>query len=214
LSRFYRLMAPTLDTVNSVAPLTLLRSVDSHPHGLGLDVVERAQNGNKTAQRLLYLHFAPTLVRVVQNSVRDMDLTKDIVQETFVTAFVNLNQLKQPEALKSWLIQIALSYTRKHFRKEKLKSFLGFSRMETDEQGILVPNHLHLESKAQLAGVLKQVAQLNLNERNAFTLRYIEEFSLPEVAQSLDVSLATAKRYIAKAEAELNYKNGGDHASA
>jgi RNA polymerase sigma-70 factor, ECF subfamily len=192
-----------------VASLKLVHSITSQEDGaaegqIASTTLQAAIEGDREARRMLYLRFAPILVRVVHNATGNAELTKDVVQESFVTAFVSLHQLKSAEALRAWLIQIALSHARGHFRKEKLKRLLGLGQRAAFAEAPLLPNHLKSEAQADLRRAMLRLMDLDSRHRTAWMLRHIEAWSLLEISQSLHCSLATVKRWILVAEEALS----------
>ncbi len=191
-----------------MASLKLVHSVFTQDNGasegqISAATLQLAIEGDREARRILYLRFAPILVRVVHNATRNADLTKDVVQESFVTAFVSLHQLKSAEALRAWLIQIALSHARGHFRKEKLKRLLGLGQRAAFAEAPLLPNHLKSEAQADLRRMMKHLMNLDSNHRTAWMLRHVEAWNLMEISATLNCSLATVKRWILVAEESL-----------
>ncbi len=166
-------------------------------------LVLAAQAGQPDAQRKLYLQFAPVVVRLAHNTTRSSDLAKDVTQDTFITAFAELQKLKNPEAFKSWLLQIAVSRCRRHFRTEKLKRMLGLDSVGDMPEGPLLADHLRSEARAEVGKALKVIAKLPFDQRSAWLLRHVEEYSLPETAEALGCSLATVKRWLAAADAHV-----------
>jgi RNA polymerase sigma-70 factor, ECF subfamily len=189
--------------VTLVTALSLLKHRSLKTPSSEAELIKAVISGDREAQRVLYLTHAPSVARVVRNATGDCELTKDIVQDTFVKGFLALHQLTHAEALKSWLTQIALSLAQKHFRREKLKRLFGFESASALSEEIVVPNHVRLDASVELEQVLKVVNRMTFQQKNAWLLRHLEEWSLIEIATSLDCSLASVKRYVAAAETKI-----------
>ena len=60
------------------------------------------------------------LFRFVYKRVSDLDLTADLVSQTFVKALVNINSFQDTGApIKSWIYRIAVNEVNMHFRNSK-----------------------------------------------------------------------------------------------
>lgn len=168
--------------------------------------VARAKSGDRDAMKTLYQRHAPFVARVVANTVRDDDAAKDIVQDTFVTAFAKVGTLKEPSLFRAWATQIAVSLCRRRLRWLRMKRALGFVGEDAlDDEAFepWVPDAERAEASAQLRACFRLLEAAQVEHRSAWSLRYIEELTLPEVAQTLGCSLATAKRWISSADSLL-----------
>lgn len=127
-----------------------------------------------------------------------------MVQDVFTAAFSGLGRLEDPQAFAKWLYAIATRLCCKHVRRKKLLRRLGLDGggRPVDIEGVAgraAPQDLVLEARA----IHEALDRLPIEERAALVLRRLEGLSLADVASMLGVSLATAKRRIANAEALL-----------
>src|SRR5882672_3631931 len=72
-----------------------------------LDLIRRAQAGDRTAFEDLIRAHARLVWASVYGWVKDPAWTEDLVQETFLKAWESLKDLKEPEAFRGWLLTIA-----------------------------------------------------------------------------------------------------------
>lgn len=99
-------------------PRPALRIVDGATAEAAL--VRAAARGDNSASERLYLTCAPDLTRWVSRVVLGSADAQDIVQDTFVAAFTQLESLKQPEAFRGWLRTIALTHIRRRQRQVRV----------------------------------------------------------------------------------------------
>jgi RNA polymerase sigma-70 factor, ECF subfamily len=123
----------------------------------------------------------------------------DLIQDVFVQAISNLNDLRDPSAVKPWLGSLAINTAHTWIRRRRLRR--RWVRFESPSD---VP-----EMKAAVAGpevnqTLKRTYEiletLPPDERIAFALRFIDGAELTTTAELCSVSLATIKRRLARAE--------------
>lgn len=155
-----------------------------------------ARDGNAFAQTRLYDRFAPgvrgLLVRLLGP---DAELA-DVLQDTFLSVFRGLPRLDSPYAFTSWLTQVAVMQARMALRSRRRRWWLE----------LFPPDELP-EAPAAGTGVVDQALRelyaildtLPADARLAFSLRFIEGYTLEEVAELCGYSLATAKRRLAEA---------------
>ena len=130
----------------------------------------------------------------------DPDLD-DLVQDVFVAALESVTKLENPRALRGWIAQIAVFQARRCLRRRKQWSILKF--FSPDELPPGRAPQVDFEASEALRAAYTQLASLPVDDRIAFTLRFVEGMELTEIAATCNVSLATTKRRIARAEARF-----------
>jgi RNA polymerase sigma factor (sigma-70 family) len=119
----------------------------------------------------------------------DVEAARDVSQETFLDAYVNLHQLREPEAFPGWLRRIVLKHCDRVTRRP---------RPEPWRDGHETPaGEVELEagiSAAEAAQQLRLAAQaLPADERMVVALHYFAGLTGPELADFLDLPLSTIK---------------------
>ncbi len=122
----------------------------------------------------------------------------DLVHEVFTTALRKIHQLRDPAALPAWLTTITVNTVRRELRKRRVRRrfFSGHKSHTMSEQSY----HDDHEGRRQLRGVFQALDRMRVNERIAFTLRYVDGQNIEQVARSCGCSLATIKRRLKRAE--------------
>lgn len=135
--------------------------------------------------------------------VKDAWLADDITQETFVRAMRHIDGLKDPDKLTSWLFQVAHNLCRDHFRTS--------ARQATDpleDEGDIPSDaqpgvDTQLERHQMNACVQHQMEKLTETHRSVLWLFDVLGFSLKEIADILDISLANVKVRLHRARRQL-----------
>lgn len=151
---------------------------------------------------VLYERHARVVASVVYRLLGSDGEVDDVVQETFLDAAAELGALKDGQAVRSWLITVAVRRVHRLLRKRRRRAFLfscfvQFSARTSDPRDRQAVDDLY-DALDDLAPDL----------RVPWTLARIEELTLPEVARACEVSLATVKRRIALAEERLEKRLG------
>jgi RNA polymerase sigma-70 factor (ECF subfamily) len=149
----------------------------------------------------LFQRFAPYVARIALRLLGRESDVDDLIQEVFMAAFRQRHQVRSPQAFKSWLAIIAVRTARRQLRRRRLRQFVGFDTMAPSLE--LRDTGMSPERQALLTRVYGVLDQLPVEQRLAWTLRYVEGEKLEEVAEQCGCSLATAKRRIASAHARI-----------
>lgn len=161
-------------------------------------LVEGLRRGEQAARRELFERFSPHVERVLVRVLgRDPELS-DALHDTFVQAFGSVSSLRDASALKAWLSMVAVYTARGIIRRRKVRRWLRFWAPEDLPE---MPAHgPSAEDAWAVARVYELLDRLPPDHRIAFSLRYIEEMSLQEVAEACRCSLATVKRRLSRAQ--------------
>lgn len=138
------------------------------------------------------------LHRVAYSWCRDAQLADDLVQETLYKALRGLPQLRNADALRSWLFDILMNCWRDHLRRHKeTEDILSFS----DHLQFSLPC---IGEKAQeIARVRSAVLALPMWQREIIALVDLEGFSYAEAAQLLQIPEGTVRSRICRAREAL-----------
>ena len=132
---------------------------------------------------------------VAQVILHDRDEAADILAETVIAAWEKGSSLRDPEALRPWLLRVAtnraLSRRRRSARLVALDSVL--ERESGDPRG---PGDAHV-------AVLEGLALLAPRERAAIALRYLADLSIEEVARAMGTRPNTVKTQLREALGKL-----------
>ena len=131
----------------------------------------------------------------------DPDLP-DLVQQTFLGVLSSLPSFRGDAAsFVPWLNRICVFTARKHIRQRRARRWLRFGAPE--ELPELPAAAAGPELRAAATRAYRLLDRLPTEERLAFGLRFVEQLELAEVAEVMDVSLATVKRRLAAARARF-----------
>jgi len=165
-------------------------------------LVRAIRDGAPRAEEELYRRHARAVLLRIQRLVSSRQDAEDALQDTFITALREIGTLREPKALSGWLLKIAVHQAHRRIRRERLLRTLGFGRGGDDEWlAAQARGDLSSEARAELVLLGRSLRGLSATDRIAWTLRWVEDLSLEEVADACGCSLATAKRRIAAAEA-------------
>jgi len=127
------------------------------------------------------------------------DEVDDVVQTVFLTALKGLERLREPKAAKGWLATVTVRVASRRLRFRKVRAMVGLDDTPEYVETVVAPGATP-DERVLLSRVYTVLDELPVNERIAWTLRYMEGERLEDVARIAGCSLATAKRRIAAAQ--------------
>src|SRR5687767_12239095 len=89
------------------------------------ELVRRARLGDAWARAALYHRYSVELADLAVRLLRDRDAAADVVQDTFVSAFETLADLRDAARVRGWLRVIAIRHVHRVFRRRRLLRMLG-----------------------------------------------------------------------------------------
>ena len=168
------------------------------------ELVLSAKNGNKKAFDKLYELTSNDVWFTCVSLLKDEENAKDIMQETYITAFLKLDTLKDEEKFCGWLTAIATNKS-----KNKLKGKVEYqiddevliTEAETDE--LMLPEKYI--TKTEKRKVLLQIMEdtLSFNQYQTVLMFYFDEMSISEIAQGLEFSEGTVKSRLNSSRAKM-----------
>jgi len=154
--------------------------------------------GHPGAAATFYDRHSPHVLRALQSALGlDEDLP-DLLQDVFITAISQIDDLHDVARVRPWLIGIAVFTARAHIRRRARRTWLSvFSPAHASARQQEPPPS---DARRALREIYRILDGMPADERLAFALRIIEGLTLPEVAEASRVSLATVKRRLHRAE--------------
>jgi RNA polymerase sigma factor (sigma-70 family) len=154
----------------------------------------RCQLGEADAFDELVRRFHPALATYARRLTGSDDAAADTVQDIWLKAIRALPRLREPQRLRAWLFGIAHRTLMDRFRQQYAKpEITGIELDDTAAQ----PADLTAEERS--AAVEDALGALPLLERETLTLFYLQELSLLEISQALDVPIGTVKSRLFRA---------------
>ena len=171
-------------------------------------LVEQIQKGNIDAFSEFYAATCKKQYEFAYNYIKDEFLAQDAVQETYISALKNIHVLKEPTLAVAWLNQINFRVCYQMQRRKNrmaTASSMGENgenlfEMIEDPDGSAEDRVVNVENKKYM---VNQILNLPFTESQCILLKYYQDKSTKEIAELLDISRSSVKRYTAKALSRL-----------
>jgi len=154
----------------------------------------------EAVDRLLAEHGAE-IQAVAQVILRDRDEAADVLEETVITAWEKASSLRDPGALRPWLLRIATNRAlgRRRMTARLVSLDAAVKPLAADPRGAV---EVHL-------AILEGLLVLAPRERAAIALHYLADLPVEDVARAMGTSPNTVKTQLREALAKLRREMGG-----
>lgn len=168
--------------------------------------VEKAKQGDQQAKEVLYTETCQHMFFLAKSIVKSDEEAMDIIHDSYICVFQKLDNIKNLSGFKSYLRTTVVNRCKNYLSKKKP---LYLSDMTEDGEDFEledidgeIPDEL-LENKDVIECVRRVVESLPEEQRMCVILRYYDEMSLQEIADTLEVSLGTVKSRLSRASKKM-----------
>lgn len=170
-------------------------------------LVEAARDGNINAFAELRNRHFRSLLRTAYRITRNWEDAEDALQDSFLKVFTHLDSFEGRCSFSTWVTRIAINRSLMILRKRNTHNDQSIdaddkhygSNDRCDMRDLREdPEHLYArhEGSERLRGAIQQLRPCL---RNAVALRYLQEYSMQEIADVLCISVASAKSRLFRA---------------
>jgi len=156
--------------------------------------------GDHLAQTVVFRQYREAVQRVLTRILRDPQDVADALQDTFIKVFRSASHVKDPRALRVWVLRVAESVGLDEFRRRRRSRERG---MVDVERLVLPAPGAPPEVRGALQDTYRVLACLPDHERVIFSMRFLEGRELAKIADACELSLATVKRRLGRAESRF-----------
>jgi RNA polymerase sigma-70 factor (ECF subfamily) len=164
------------------------------------ELVDGVIAGRADAASALYERHVDGIQRLVFRLMGPDTEIEDVVHDVFLRALESIGRLRDPAALRPWLIGIAIRVVRIRIQKRMRQRWLKVMPPESVPEVAMTPDMDLGEALRDVYGILQQLPP---DERIALVLHRVEGLALEEAAASCETSLATFRRRLARAESKF-----------
>jgi len=172
--------------------------------------VERARSGDSDAFRLLVEQHSRAIFRLAFRMTGNEQDAEDVVQETFLRAYKQLDRYEARSSFSTWLYRIASNYSLDLMRMRKRHESRREHGTDEDQRDILQSIPLDTPGPDRLMygeevreKVNAAMDELSAQERTAFVLRHFEGLSIEEIGEALGTGANATKHSIFRAVQKL-----------
>lgn len=175
-----------------------------------------SQKGDPESFRKLIELHQKEVYQLAFGLTQRADTADDITQETFISAWRNLERIRKPAAFQNWLVRIAINKTRSYHRWRKLRNLLSLESRPYDEDerawADILPDLARGADPAEAVEdlhfykeLLASFQDLPSRQREILILR-TQGMELLEIASALGLAEGTVKAHLFAAKQKLRQR--------
>ncbi len=161
--------------------------------GIDRSLIDKAKAGDRVSQEILLSHYEGRVFDLIMRIVRNREDALDALQDTMIKALLNLDRYDPERDFGKWLMRIAtttcLDLLRKRKREANLRDGQDVLSLASCDQ----PIDRSAAARLSCEAVERALGRLQPKYRTVILLRYRDEFSYAEIAETLAIPLGTVK---------------------
>ena len=163
-------------------------------------VLRKAQKGDERAFSLIVRAYQVPVYNYVLRLVGDRTLAEDLTQEVFLRVFQGLPKFSLRSKFTTWLFQVTKNRVLDELRANERRPHLTVALEDVPPLEVVDAPFERVEA---VDAVWRSVGNLTVDLKMALLLRDVVGLSYTEIADSLEITLATVKWRIYKAREEV-----------
>ena len=161
-------------------------------------LLNRFKSGNNNSFHSLFLRHKKRIFNYINSKVLDVDISNDILQETFIKVFKIIRKGSYNEQGKflPWILRISHNLVMDHFRYKKRSKMIyekdlyyTFSNIKSSDDAF---KEKIISDKTLSKTLSKMIDQLPESQKEIVKLRFFENLSFKEIAEMNNISINTA----------------------
>jgi RNA polymerase sigma factor (sigma-70 family) len=178
---------------------------------IAAELVKKAQSGDREALITLLREVETHVYRTAYYLLGNEQDAMDASQEALIRIYTKISSYEEKAQFKTWAQRIVTNICMDKFRKVKpTVSIDDHSGTLMDERDV----EYEILSACAAEEIQQAINRLPDHHRTVVVLRYLQDFSYLEIAESLNLPLNTVKSYLFRARQQLqgmlqDYQKGG-----
>ncbi|MGY8949943.1 MAG: RNA polymerase sigma factor [Flavobacteriales bacterium] len=161
-------------------------------------LIDRYKSGNSFSFETLFLRHKQRIFNYINSKTIDIDVSNDILQETFIKVFnlVKTGKYNEQGKFLPWVLRISHNLVMDHFRAIKRSKLNYNNNMNQVFSKLYVEDSIkenNIISDNTLSKVLTEmIDQLPESQKQIVKLRFYENLTFKEIAEINNISINTA----------------------
>ncbi len=149
------------------------------------------------------IEYGNELVRLAFSYVKDTETAKDMVQNTFIKCYKNLDSFRFDAQIKTWLFRITINECKDHLKSWNYKMVQVKSFINVTAKSILPSTEKTVIDKYNNEELKDTIFSLPKVYLEVVYLYYYDSFTTEEIAEVLDIPVNTVKTRLRRAKQRL-----------
>ena len=169
------------------------------------DLIVKAQDGNAEAFHEIVTEYDSRIMTLTLQIAQNKEDAEDIYQETFVKVYRNISKFRFESDIYTWIYRIAVNtaynYKRKHSKIKTVEpnEDTGFDLLDW----VYDPQSNDENREELILAINQSLLGLSHQQRTVFILKHLQQLKIKDIANILDLSDGTVKKYLFRAMEKL-----------
>ena len=161
------------------------------------EIIDQCREGSQKAQFQLYKLYYKPMYSVCMRIVNNTAEAEDVMQESFLNAFRNMESYKNEVSFGAWLKRIVINRSLDHLKKKRVKL------EEINEKTAQIPDYQMELKEVNMETVKNAIQQLPDGYRVVLSLYLIEGYDHEEISEILGISNSNSRTQFLRAKNKL-----------
>lgn len=175
------------------------------------DLIREAQAGDRDALILILRNIEKSVYQTAFYILKNEQDAMDASQEALIRIYNKINTYQEKAKFTTWVQRIVTNICIDHCRKKR-------ETVSIDEHSIPIEDKANVEGEVVRIDMAKEIKKaielLPDHQRTVIILRYVQDLSYHEIADTLQLPLNTVKSHLYRARQQLqgllqDYQKGG-----
>ncbi len=166
------------------------------------EIIERCRVGDRLAQREIYRLYYKAMYNICYRMLNNATEAEDVMQESFLAAFLRINSYKGETAFGAWLKRIVINKSIDVLRTRKAIFEEINDKISNQKEDENIDNEW-IEDEKGVERIKKAVGMLPEGFRLVLTLFLFEGYDHEEIAMILNIGESTSRSQLARARKKL-----------
>jgi len=163
-------------------------------------LVQGLMDKQEWAAAALWTRFGALVYRIADRALGSPHEAEDLTQDVFLCVFNKIATLRDPDALRSFVVSVTIRTVKWKLRRRRLRRWVHLT-----ETGTLPDLPVRgVDAEQALQRFYRLLDKLRVDDRVVFVLRRVDGMQLQDVADATGHSVATVKRRLCRADAALS----------
>ncbi|MGN7479484.1 sigma-70 family RNA polymerase sigma factor [Solibacillus silvestris] len=151
----------------------------------------------------IMIEYGNELVRLAFSYVKDAEIAKDMVQNTFIKCYKNIDSFRYDAEIKTWLYRITINECKDYLKSWHYKMVAVKSFINETAKSILPSTEKEVMDKYKNEEIKDTISSLPKMYREVVYLYYYDSLNSEEIAKVLDIPVNTVKTRLRRAKQRL-----------
>ena len=160
------------------------------------ETIRLAVGNNRQAQQMIYAKYAPKMLSVCRQYIKDIQFAEDLMISSFMKVFVNLQKFENKGSFEGWIRRIMVNECISFLRVNKKMKY-------TEDEFFVEESFDAIGDQFSVEEIQTLIDTLPEGYKMVFNLYAIEGYKHQEIAQLLGISEGTSKSQLSHARKML-----------